>query len=136
MRYEKSCGAVIYRQANGLREYLLVQNKKPGAKGHWGFPKGHTEEGETEEETARREILEETGLSVDDFVKGFRVVTHYSPAPDVEKDVVYFLCEADGDIAIQECEIADYKWLSYDDAKTAITFDCSILDKAESFLTK
>ncbi len=136
MKYEKSCGAVIWRESDGRREYLLVQNKKPGAKGHWGFPKGHIEDGETEEETARREIFEETGLSVGDFTNDFRVVTRYSPAPNVEKDVVYFLCKADGDITIQECEIADYKWLSYDDAKATITFDYLILDKAESFLTK
>lgn len=136
MKYEKSCGAVIWRETSGKREYLLVQNKKPGAKGHWGFPKGHTEEGETEEQTARREIFEETGLSVGDFVKGFRTVTHYSPVPNVEKDVVYFLAKADGDVTVQECEIADYKWLPYKDAKATLTFDYSILDKAESFLNK
>lgn len=136
MKYEKSCGAVIFRRNNGAYEYLLVQNKKPGAKGHWGFPKGHVEKGETEEETARREISEETGLSVGGFIKGFRVVTRYSPAPGIEKDVVYFLTEADGDITLQECEIADYKWLSYEDAKEAITFDSSILEKAKSFLSK
>lgn len=136
MKYEKSCGAVIWREENGKREYLLVQNKKPGAKGHWGFPKGHIEQAETEEETARREILEETGLAVGEFFEGFRIVTHYSPAPNIEKDVVYFLTKADGDITLQECEIADYKWLSYEDAKAFLTFDHSVLDKAESFLTK
>ncbi len=136
MKYEKSCGAVIWRETESGHEYLLVQNKKPGAKGHWGFPKGHIEDGETEEETARREIFEETGLTVGDFAKHFRIVTRYSPAPNVEKDVVYFLTKADGDVTVQECEIADYKWLSYKDAKETLTFDYLILDKAESFLAK
>ncbi|MBQ7975641.1 MAG: NUDIX domain-containing protein, partial [Clostridia bacterium] len=51
---EKSCGAVIYRTVDGTRQYFLLLNRKNNAKGHWGFPKGHTEAGENEYETASR----------------------------------------------------------------------------------
>ena len=56
MIYEKSCGAVVYDIHNDY-PFVVVEYMK---KGHVSLPKGHMEEGETEEETAAREILEET----------------------------------------------------------------------------
>ena len=53
---EKSCGAVVYRMEKGRRLYLLLHY----CEGHWDLPKGHVEAGESEEQTARREISEET----------------------------------------------------------------------------
>ncbi len=137
MKYEKSCGAVIWRDDMGKREYLLILNKKGAAAGHWGFPKGHIEEGESEEETAKREIFEETGLIAESFTEGFRVISSYSPAPDTEKDVVYFLCRIDSsDIKLQESEVASFRWCDFDSAKQLLTYDDNILKKAECFLTK
>ncbi len=137
MKYEKSCGAVIWRNTLGKREYLLILNKKGNATGHWGFPKGHVEEGETEEETAKREILEETGLVADSFSKGFRAVSSYSPAPNVEKDAVYFLFNTKEDgITLQESEVSDFRWCDFESARKLLTFDDNILKKAECFLTK
>ena len=57
MKYEKSCGAVIFDND----KVLVIQQ----VAGHWGFPKGHVEQGETELETAKREIKEETNLDVE-----------------------------------------------------------------------
>ena len=59
--YERSCGAVVYRMDAGQPLYLLIKNKRSA---HWGFPKGHMEKGETQEETAKREVLEETGMHI------------------------------------------------------------------------
>ena len=61
MMHEKSCGAIVYRKYHGNTEILLIKHINSG---HWSFPKGHVEEGETEEETAKREIMEETGIDV------------------------------------------------------------------------
>ena len=62
MKYEKSCGAVIF---DGDKVLVIQQ-----VKGHWGFPKGHVENGETEIETALREIKEETNLDVEIISRG------------------------------------------------------------------
>ncbi len=57
--WEVSVGSVLFRTApNGRREYLILQYPS----GHFDFPKGHVEPGETEIETLRRETDEETGI--------------------------------------------------------------------------
>ena len=103
MKTEKSCGAVVFRTHENKTQILLIRHYNGG---HWAFPKGHVEKGETEEQTALREILEETGLSVQ-LDTGYRKVVTYSPRRDVIKDVVYFVALADDGIAVaQEGEIS------------------------------
>lgn len=136
MRYEKSCGAVVFKREDNKILYLIVQNRKGASIGNWGFPKGHTEPGETELETASREIFEETGLHVN-FIDGFRHVLSYSPHPRVKKDAVYFLAEANkGKVVIQKSEIANFKWLSYELAESYLTHDKKLLCSANEFLLK
>ncbi len=88
MIFEKSCGAILYTIKNGEIKYLLVEE----ISGRHSFPKGHMEGEETEEETALREIKEETNLEVK-IITDFRVSEQYNPAekPGVTKQVVYFL---------------------------------------------
>ncbi len=134
MNYEKSCGAVVYREVRGKREYLLIFNKKGGAKGHWGFPKGHVEGGETEEQTAHREILEETGVRAR-IDTDFREVSTYSPREGVMKDAVYFTAKvADPEITLQKSEVADFMWADYETALKTLTHSEGILEKAEEYL--
>ncbi|MBR4723394.1 MAG: NUDIX domain-containing protein [Clostridia bacterium] len=132
MRYEKSCGAVIYRHNEAEIEYLLVFNKKSGANGHWGFPKGHKEGSENEYETAQREIFEEIGIFVV-FCGNAKVVTTYSPKEGVTKDAVYFLATPKNgqEIKIQRSEIAEYSWCSPEKARILLTYDAQVLDKIE-----
>lgn len=133
MKYEKSCGAAVYRIKDGKRQYLLILNKKGDARGHWGFPKGHTENGENEYETAAREILEETGIYVV-FCGKERIVSSYSPKPDVKKDAVYFLATVRDNqtVTLQKEEAAEYKWCEFSEAKHLLTFDGDILEKFEN----
>lgn len=130
---EKSCGAVIFRTVNGLRQYFLLLNKKNNAQGHWGFPKGHIEGTENEFETATREVFEETGLYII-FCGTDRVVSHYSPKPGVEKDAVYFLATIrnNQNVKLQKEEVADYKWCTFSEAKKLLTHDSNILEKFEN----
>lgn len=134
---EKSCGGVIYRIVGGAREYFILLNKKNDAKGHWGFPKGHTEYGENEYQTAAREILEETGLYVV-FCGDMRVVSHYSPKPGVEKDAVYFtaVVRDNQTVKLQKEEVADYRWCAFSEAKELLTHDKDILQKVENSFLK
>ncbi len=136
MSYEKSCGGIIVRRGLGDTEYLVIYNQKPGATGHWGFPKGHTEEGETELMTARREIFEETGLSPE-YVPGFRVVSSYSPRDGVEKDAVYFLFMDRGEeVELQASEVSKYAWADLDSAEKLLTFDDDLLREAARFIAE
>ena len=120
MKTEKSCGAVVFREKDNKVQILLIRHLNGG---HWAFPKGHVEAGETEEQTACREILEETGLAVE-LDTGYRKVVTYSPRRDVIKDVVYFVAHAkDGEPVAQEEEISRIKWVNMEDAVSHVSFD-------------
>lgn len=120
MKLEKSCGAIILSSNNDNRKVLLIQHENGG---HWAFPKGHVENGETEIETAGREIEEETGLQAE-ISTAFRKSVSYSPAEGITKEVVYFLAfAANEDIQKQDAEVTDYLWLPMNDALAKVTYD-------------
>lgn len=134
MRQEKSCGAVIYIARERETLWLVERMQK----GHTSLCKGHVEAGETEHETAVREIREETALAVD-FLEGFRERIEYSPEPGVTKEVIFFLARAEGaDTAAQPEEVASIRWLSFDDALAALTYadDKRVLTAAREFLDR
>lgn len=133
MSIEKSCGAVIYRKSGIDVEFLAVKSK---ANGHWGFPKGHMEERESEQETARREVSEETGLDIA-LLEGFRTKIEYPLSKNISKEVIYFIGRAaEQYVSIQEEEIEDYKWLNYSDMLDILTFENSknVLKEVQGFL--
>jgi 8-oxo-dGTP pyrophosphatase MutT (NUDIX family) len=116
---EKSCGAIVIKfEDHRLYTLVIRQNQ-----GHWGFPKGHVENQETEQETAAREVREETGVEIE-FIDSFREQTHYSPRSGVYKDVTYFLAKpVGGTEKIQEDEVQEMKWMPLVEAVTLLTFD-------------
>lgn len=132
MRQEKSCGAIILKhECTNLQVLLLKHNA-----GHWAFAKGHVEGNETEEQTALREIKEETSLNVK-LDTNFRTTVTYSPMEDVEKEVVYFLAyKIEGKETPQLEEISQMKWLNLQEAKNTVTYerDREILEKVERYL--
>ena len=137
MRTEKSCGAVVFRNKNDNIQVLLIRHLNGG---HWAFPKGHVEKGETEEQTALREILEETGLAVE-LDNRYRQVVSYSPKKDVVKDVVYFVATASSDAATvaQEEEISQIVWVDMHNAADYVSFDNDkkvLLGAIEHYLNK
>ena len=131
---EKSCGALVYRKKQDRLELLLIRHKNGG---HWSFPKGHVETGETEPQTALREIKEETGLDVG-LCEGFRQSVEYFPKPHVKKQVVYFLASPDGDDTVrrQEEEISEYKWCLLEEGDTMVNFknDKDLINEARRYL--
>lgn len=133
MNFEKSCGAIIYRRHHGNTEILLARHLKSG---HWSFPKGHMEPGETEEETALREIKEETGLDVL-LDTSFRETVTYSPKRNTKKTVVYFVGIATShELVPQQEEIAELRWLEIGQAAGVLTYDNDKLtaNKAKAFI--
>ena len=131
MLHEKSCGAIVYRRFHGNIEILLIKHVNSG---HWSFPKGHVEGNETELETARREIKEETGLDVI-LDQTFREIVSYSPKRDTLKIVVYFLAMARGhEFVRQEEEIAEIRWVDIARANSMLTYenDKTIVNRARA----
>ncbi|MBQ1496254.1 MAG: NUDIX domain-containing protein [Bacilli bacterium] len=122
MKKEKSCGIIVFDND----KVLVVKHLD----GHYGFPKGHVENNETEEETAIREVKEETNCDAK-IIPGFREVITYSPKQNVIKDVVYFIGKPISiEIKPQESEISNVKFLSFEDILNVITFS----DEKELFI--
>lgn len=133
MNYEKSCGAIVYRKFHGNTEILLIRHIKSG---NWSFPKGHVEPGETEVETATREIKEETNIDVL-IDSGFRETVAFSPRRDTSKTVVYFVGKAlNNDTKPQLEEISEIKWVEIGQAASHLTYDNDklIVSKAKAFI--
>ena len=135
MKKEKSCGAIVFYLEGDKEQILLIKHANSG---HWSFPKGHVEAGETELETAVREIKEETG--VDALVDTrFRQVVTYSPKKDVIKDVVYFFATTkDYETSNQEEEVSACRWVDIDKALESVSYknDKSLVKKAIGFYRK
>ena len=121
MLYEKSCGFVAYAQRGGERLYLIIQSTN----GDFGFPKGHTENGESEQETAIRELKEEVGIEAE-IIPDFRRQIEYPlrSKKGVIKQSVYFLgkCKTTR-VTIQESEVNSAVFLPFSDAVKLLTFD-------------
>ncbi len=120
IKKEKSCGAIVTKIIDSKTKILLIKHTNGG---HWAFPKGHVEKNETEEETALREIFEETGI-VAELDTNFREVCSYSPKKNVIKDVVYFGAHViDGKVSAQKGEVEEIKWLGKKKALELISFE-------------
>ncbi len=138
MPTEKSCGAVIYRkQKDGSVKYLLLHYTA----GHWDFPKGHQEKNEKDEQTAAREVTEETGIGNIEFVDGFKDTVKYffkRGEETVYKEVYYFLAQSATEHVELSNEHIGYAWVNYEHADRKLTFNTSkeLLKKANDFLVK
>jgi 8-oxo-dGTP pyrophosphatase MutT (NUDIX family) len=136
MPEERSAGYVLYRVRDGEREYLIIKNRHGG---HWGFPKGHLEPGETPLEAARREVAEEVNIGSIEHVPGFSESVSYRfhrGREVVKKTVTFFLGRAGETGSPDPREIDAMRWLPYSEAKRQLTYkeQKDILEKAERFL--
>lgn len=135
LRQEKSCGIIPFIiKDNELFVLLIKQNN-----GVIGFPKGHAEANESDEETALRECFEETNLKPS-ILRGFREeISYYMPEYDVNKSVVFFIGVIDClNIKRQVSEIEEIYICKIDEALIMISYDDTkqLLYKATSFMKK
>src|SRR5574343_745074 len=119
---DKSYGVVLVHKGDTDRFLILRQ-----VDGHWSFPKGHKEGEENGIDAAKRELLEEAGVSDADFADLPPLYEQYtfsdSRGITYDKTVKYFIAFAKDDIVkIQESEISEYKWATYEEALDTFNF--------------
>ncbi len=121
-----SYGTVPILKKDGEILFLIVKH----AEGHWGFPKGHQDFGETPLQTAERELFEETGITNADIRENVRFEERYRYEMEGEtfdKTVVYFLAEAkNGENRTPddfEKEIPEIRWVSFEEGMKMLTFE-------------
>ena len=115
--------------------YLLLHYES----GHWDFPKGHIESGEDPEETAKRELQEETGISEIHLLDGYQQTLRYffrQKGIGIFKVVIFFLAETAQSEVTLSAEHVGFDWLPYDAALARLTFKNSrdLLIKANEHL--
>ena len=121
---DKSCGVVLFNSS----KVLLLRHSSVSSRGggHWDFPKGHIDDGETEIQTALRELEEETGIANVDLVDGFRdTITYTFPSGQerIGKEVVFFLATTKKSKVRLSHEHIDYSLLDFDSAFSRLTYD-------------
>ena len=105
--FHKSCGVLPWRETLSGREYLLVFEQFSQC---WSLPKGHMEMGETEAETALRELQEETGLTAQlDTTKSAAI--EYPLGRNGRKQVVFFPGQVRGTPIMRPGETERYQWV-------------------------
>jgi 8-oxo-dGTP pyrophosphatase MutT (NUDIX family) len=124
-RREVSSGGVLYRRSpGGDVEVLLASRRTRSGDLVWGLPKGLVEEGESPEETAVREVLEETGFE-GKVVDSLGDISYWYvwDGERVRKTVHFFLMETTGgDAARRDSEMEDVAWYPLEKAEEAAGF--------------
>jgi len=155
MPKEKSAGAIIFRRDSGINYYLLLHYPSKNRKGgHWEFPKGHIEGEESEEETVKRELAEETGISDIKIIPGFKKYIKYffrqykeniaeedrktRKTSWVFKLVVFFIAETKTKEIKISSEHIGFAWLPIEEAIKKTTFKNSkkLLKEADDFIVQ
>lgn len=123
VKSDLSYGIMPLRRCSSGWETLLVQHRNGK---HYSFPKGHPEPWEAPQETASRELHEESGLSIVEFLSQDPFWESYSFKNReilIHKKVGYFPAIVKGDLMIQEEEIETAIWVSLQDANSYLTFE-------------
>jgi 8-oxo-dGTP pyrophosphatase MutT (NUDIX family) len=111
-RSEVSAGGVVYRREDDAVDLALAARRTRRGQLAWGLAKGAIEQGESDEQAAVREVLEETGLEAE--VEGDLGDIRYFYVWEgvrVRKRVHFFLMRATGgDVANHDSEMEDVRW--------------------------
>ncbi len=137
LKRQFSAGIIPYIIKNNKRLYLLLHYES----GHWDFPKGQIEKGETKHQAAVRELQEEAGISAEmdnDFEESFSYFFRDRDGTLVKKEVYFFVGKANSEKITLSFEHQDYAWLEFENAITQLTYKNAkeLLTQANIFLQK
>jgi bis(5'-nucleosidyl)-tetraphosphatase len=107
---DQSYGIIPLRDQGGIWFVCLICHLS----GHWAFPKGHPEAGESAKQAAQRELLEESGLTLKAYLSEEYLEETYSFRANgnlINKAVGYFIAEVEGEVQLQIDEVVDFKWV-------------------------
>ncbi len=132
IEYPISAGGVVYRWSPGLEVLLCgrhVDSNDENPKGftRWHLPKGTPESGESTEETALREVREETGCKVE--IEKYLLSMEYSfqnqkQTITFNKTVHFYLMySVGGDINLHDQEFDEVKWMTLSDAQSLLGYE-------------
>jgi 8-oxo-dGTP pyrophosphatase MutT (NUDIX family) len=120
-KIEFSAGGIVFKKENN--QTLILVARHSGHHG-WVFPKGWIEKGESKEETALREVKEETGIEAK-IIKPLTEVTYFYKLNDqrIKKTVSYFVMEyLSGDIKDHDWEMEEVIWLEKEKVLDKVTY--------------
>ena len=134
MKREISAGAIVFiKEKEPI--FLLLHYEE----GHWDFPKGHIEGKETDTETVKREVEEETGIKDIEILPNFKEKIQYYfkfKGELIRKEVVFYLAKTSTKKIKISFEHIGFEWLPYEKAIEKLTYKNAkeILKKADNFL--
>jgi len=115
----RAAGGVLFRSSRRGPDKVAVVYRE--ARGDWTFPKGKLDEGESFEEAALREVVEETGITAK--IRRFIGSTNYTHRKGRPKIVAYYLMESiSGEFTPNE-EVDELRWVTLDEAFELLTWD-------------
>ena len=124
---DSSYGVIPVRKEGSEWKVFLIHQYGSAGDVYWTFPKGHKETGETPQEAALRELKEETDITLQKLVTHKEYVQSYTFKYEdllIEKQVIYYLGIVDGDgYTIQEDEVSEAGWFSFDEAEQKLSFE-------------
>lgn len=135
---EISAGGIVYRRNRGVIEVALIR-----VRNKWCLPKGHVEEGEAVQETALREVREETGLEgrvvakLGDITYWYTNKTKEGEAIRIFKRVYFYLIRyLKGDVRQHDQEVDEAEWSPIDKAIVSLVYptERKMMRKALTFL--
>lgn len=118
----ESFGIVPFLKEQETWKVLLILHSQGN---HWGFPKGKANPSESPLETAKRELKEETGLTVAKILLDQPMTEQYQfrrKKQFIVKSVQYFPAFVEGTLTLQEEELRDAQWMTIPDAMARLTF--------------
>ena len=144
MRYHSAGGVVVTADAEREWLFLIIRQKCKTGEVQWVAPKGQMEQGETAEETAKREVIEETGLRVSETLGLLGSQKYNFKQPDGshnEKIVDWFLfrVERPNTLALNKEEgFLEHKWLPFEEARALFSHDAFVpfFEKSRLILEK